>query len=48
MRRLCDGCSALLSGSVAPLLQLYRQVQVCGDVAEGGDDAFALDEDDVG
>jgi transportin-3 len=47
IRRMCEGCAPLLAGSVSSLLELYRRVQVCGDVAEGGGDAYALDEEDV-
>ncbi|KAI3438282.1 hypothetical protein D9Q98_000717 [Chlorella vulgaris] len=48
IRRLCDGCASLLAagGSMDSLMQLYRQVQGSGDVAENSFD-LDLDEDDV-
>ncbi|KAL4452442.1 hypothetical protein ABPG75_008104 [Micractinium tetrahymenae] len=48
IRRLCDGCAALLaaSGSMDSLMQLYRQIQGSGDVAQNSYD-LDLDEDDV-
>lgn len=47
IRRLCDGCAALLvAGSMEPLMGLYRQIQGSGDVAHNTLD-LDLDEDDV-
>ncbi|KAI7846036.1 hypothetical protein COHA_000403 [Chlorella ohadii] len=47
IRRLCDGCAPLLAAaSMDPLMQLYRQIQGSGDVAQNTLD-LDLDEDDV-
>ena len=46
IRRLCDGCAPLLGGHMGQLLELYRQVQGSGEVAENAFN-LDLDEDDV-
>jgi hypothetical protein len=48
IRRLCDGCAPLLAASsMEPLVQLYRQVQGSGDVAQNAYEQLDLDEEDV-
>jgi hypothetical protein len=48
IRRLCDGCAPLLAASsMEPLMQLYRQIQGSGDVAQNAYEQLDLDEEDV-
>lgn len=46
LRNVCSTCGKFLSALVPQLLELYFQVQNCGDVSVG-DDTAPLDEEDV-